>query len=183
MFISCPVRDGDLDKFFAHENQPKPPSLCELGENLYNKAEMANLLEEHITPLTQTPKCETTIIDGAAAMHFVTPGNCKTIDEYAETFSQYVVKKFELSARVDVVFDTYLDEGLKSCTCLKCGGGPRCRVTGNMPIPSNWKAFLSVNQNKQELFSYLSFFWSRKPEYPLERTCMLPKKKRFCVMK
>ncbi|KAL8591519.1 hypothetical protein ACOMHN_000534 [Nucella lapillus] len=31
-YIACQTRDGDLEKFFMHENQPYPPSLSKLGE-------------------------------------------------------------------------------------------------------------------------------------------------------
>jgi len=31
MYISCQVRDGDMDAFFGHENQEAPPSLSNMG--------------------------------------------------------------------------------------------------------------------------------------------------------
>ena len=32
LYISCQTRDGDLDKFFKHENQGCPPSLSHVGK-------------------------------------------------------------------------------------------------------------------------------------------------------
>ena len=32
LYISCQTRDGDLDTFFAHENQSTPPSLSACGK-------------------------------------------------------------------------------------------------------------------------------------------------------
>ena len=31
LYIAAQVRDGDLDQFFQHENQPCPPSLSQMG--------------------------------------------------------------------------------------------------------------------------------------------------------
>ena len=35
LYISCQIRDGDMDQFFAHENQSAPPSLS-VGGKLRN---------------------------------------------------------------------------------------------------------------------------------------------------
>ena len=46
LYVSCQTRTGDLDKFFAHENQAAPPSLSLGGKiRLGTKADLLNCLE------------------------------------------------------------------------------------------------------------------------------------------
>lgn len=52
LHIACQSRDGDLDNFFKHENQPWPPSLSKLGELRTGKK--ADLLDCLISKGTST---------------------------------------------------------------------------------------------------------------------------------
>ena len=60
------------------------------------------------------------------------------------------------SQRIDVVFDTYKSPSLKATTRIKRGKGIRRKVLDDSIAPSNWHGFLRLDQNKSELFSYLS---------------------------
>jgi len=53
--------------------------------------------------------------------------------------------------RLDLVWDRYLPDSLKSTTRAK-----RRREVGGASIPGNWASFLRVDDNKTELFSFLS---------------------------
>ena len=57
---------------------------------------------------------------------------------------------------MDVVFDEYLPESLKAATRKKRGKGIRRRVEPSSYIPRNWQAFLRIDKNKVELFSFLA---------------------------
>ena len=47
LYISCQTHKGDLDKFFAHENQAPPPSPSNIGKlRLRNKSDVVSCLEE-----------------------------------------------------------------------------------------------------------------------------------------
>ena len=47
MYISCQTREGDLDEFFAHENQACPSSLLNKGKfRLGIKSDIVSCLEE-----------------------------------------------------------------------------------------------------------------------------------------
>ncbi|KAL8573264.1 hypothetical protein ACOMHN_006675 [Nucella lapillus] len=47
LYISCQSRDGDLDTFFMHKNQPWPPSLAKLGETRSgNKADHTSFVAQ-----------------------------------------------------------------------------------------------------------------------------------------
>jgi hypothetical protein len=57
---------------------------------------------------------------------------------------------------VDVVFDEYIKDSLKSATREQRGSGGRLRVMATVKTPSNWQKFLRVDENKRELFTFLS---------------------------
>ena len=56
---------------------------------------------------------------------------------------------------MDIVWDVYLPESLKADTRRKRGRGVRRRVEAASAIPSNWKEFLRIDDNKTELFAFL----------------------------
>ena len=80
------------------------------------------------------------------------------------TFKDYAANKFipRISKllsnvkRIDVVFDVYLEDSLKSTARLHRGQWSRKRVRDNYKVPSNWKSFLRHSENKTELFSFLA---------------------------
>ena len=77
--------------------------------------------------------------------------------EYAAgSFFPYIRAHFSLVTRLDIVWDEYLENGLKATTQGKCGSGVRQRVAANNKLPRNCKEFLLVDQNKQELFKYIA---------------------------
>ena len=81
----------------------------------------------------------------------------KTFDEYFNTiFAPYVLHQLETANRVDLVFDEYRQDSLKAATREKRGSGQRRKVLPNALIPCDWKGFLRVDENKTELFRYLS---------------------------
>ena len=56
----------------------------------------------------------------------------------------------------DIVWDVYQTDSLKGTTRQKRGKCVRRRVVPSAAIPKNWKDFLRVDDNKTELFSFLS---------------------------
>jgi len=57
---------------------------------------------------------------------------------------------------VDIVWDQYLENSLKSETRKRRGKGIRRRVEGNTSLPGNWQQFLRLDANKQELITFLA---------------------------
>ena len=160
MYISCQTRDGDLDEFFRHENQGCPPSISDQG-NLRlpkKKSELTECLQALTVPQSQVPSnLNVVIIDGAAVVNMVKPGTERTFFEYAAgSFIPYIRAQLSHVTRLDIVWDDYLENSLKATTRGKRGSGVRQRVAADIKLPRNWKEFLRVDQNKQELFRYLA---------------------------
>ena len=81
------------------------------------------------------------------------PKTSRTFDKYFSiVFTPYVLKQLENTKRVDFVWDVYLDDSLKKSLREKQGAGQRRKVMGSTRIPSDWKGFLRVDGNKEELF-------------------------------
>ncbi len=136
-----------------------PPSLSQ-NKQLRNgtKSDLLGCLEDlYPTVDSNYPTVDAIVIDGAAMVHMLKPGATKTFTEYAEQVVRpYIENKLQNVTRLDVVFDQYFPNSLKSATREQRGKGVRKRVIGNSKLPSNWAGFLKVGGNKTELFSFLS---------------------------
>ena len=58
--------------------------------------------------------------------------------------------------RLDIVWDRYFTNCLKSATRGKRGCGIKIRVLPDPLMPTNFKAFLRVDENKTALFTFLA---------------------------
>ena len=119
LYIGCQNRDGNLDVFFRHENQMFPPSLSDSGKmHQCNKSDLLICLENltESQPPT-TPNVTSIILDGAVIVRMLKPGTAKTFEEYGnEVFLPYICRQTEAATRVDLVWDTYKVDSLKSAT-------------------------------------------------------------------
>ena len=85
------------------------------------------------------------------------PGIAKTFQDYADAvFTPHIYSQLESVERVDIVWDVYVADSLESTTRQKRGKGVRRRVAPTTAIPQNWMDFLRVDENKSELFMFLS---------------------------
>jgi len=85
------------------------------------------------------------------------PGTSRTFQEYGKrVFAPYISALLEKSNRIDLVWDVYLLTSLKASTRQRRGKGARKRVAPSTLMPKNWKEFLRVDENKTELFAFLS---------------------------
>ena len=158
LYVACQTRDGDLDTFFSHENQPAPPSLSQGGElRQGTKSNLLTCLETHQSLRDDHPTVEAKMFDGGALVHMLRPITTKTFHQYAEhIFVPYIIAELQGTNRVDLIWDAYLPNSLKDVTRRRRGTGMRRRVSPNTAIPRNWKDFLCVDENKEELSNFLS---------------------------
>ena len=158
LYIASQCRDGDLDNFFRHENQPYPPALA-LGAEMRhgNKSDLLTCLPTGSSAVVTQPPVDCVILDGAAVVQMCKPASGMTFSDYADSvFSRHIHPYFQQSVRVDVVFDVYRKMSLKQQTRLRRGDGVRHYVTTESKIPPKWQLFLRVDENKTQLFSLLA---------------------------
>ena len=157
----------NLDLILQHELMPVPISLAAMNGSLHtgssSKSRLANeLIQDVSTPEQVTLTGNTClVIDGQAlVMALGKPSGITTFGEYADAFVNSVFamgKKFE---RVDVTFDRYQQDSIKTGTRMKRtrGSRPIRRVieNQNVPLPDKWTNFLSLGENKANLAEFLS---------------------------
>ena len=160
LYIASQVRNGNSDEFFEHENQAFPPALSQNGKiRSGTKSDIVKCLEDLVTSKEKTgkPDVDVIILDGSAIVNMLRPGYAKTFSDCAmQVFLPYVVSQTQYASRVDVVWDEYHPDSLKSETRSKRGKGVRRRVEPSTAIPGSWKGFLRIDENKLELFSFLA---------------------------
>lgn len=160
LYIASQIRHGDLDEFFQHENQACPPSLSQIGGlRTGTKSDLIPCLE-NLVPVEgdlPTPKVQVVIMDGAAIINMLRPGTAKTFQSYAnDVFVPYVTSQLQHVDRLDIIWDRYMADSLKTETRSKRGKGVRRRVEPSSTVPGNWQEFLRIDENKTELFSFLA---------------------------
>ena len=69
-------------------------------------------------------------------------------------FIPYMLGQLHTASRLDLVWDSYIIDSLKSTARAKRGKGIRRRVVASAPIPGNWQSFLRTDLNKKALFSF-----------------------------
>ena len=159
MYISCQSRNGDMDEFFRHENQGTPPSLSDMGELRHGtKSDLMSCLERLSTvPQNEMPDVDAKIVDGSVVVNMLQPKASSTFGDYAaDVFLPYLIKLLQTSSRLDVVWDLYIEGSLKSSTREKRGSGSRIIIKSTTPTTKSWQSFLRVDENKTELYNYLS---------------------------
>ena len=160
LYIGCQTREGNLEEFFRHENQAYPLSISD-GSNLYQgtKSDLLTCLKEVSELHPDTPAVTSLIVDGAVIVQMLKPNTAKNFSEYATNiFIPHIrsqVQKCNVS-RLDLVWDRYIPDSLKSITRAKRGCGARRHVVAKGAIPQNWQSFLRDDYNKTELFNFLS---------------------------
>ena len=159
LYVASQFRDGNLGEFFSHENQPCPPSLSDRGKlKLGTKSDIVRCLEDAIEEQDDiAPSVEVVVLDGPAIVHMLTPEAARTFREYTQhVLLPYAEHQLDKSQRVDVVWDDYRPDSLKAQTRDMRGKGIRRRVEPNNTVPKKWAEFLRINENKTELFAFLS---------------------------
>jgi hypothetical protein len=154
MNIGCQTRDGNLDDFVKHENRAYPPSLSE-GVNLRlgSKSDLLNFMEKHSTVKSEAPVVTSVVLDGAAIIHMLKPDTTRRFDEYV-IFKPYISSQLQHARRLDLVWDSYVTDSLKSTARAKRGMGVRSRVVGSAMTPAKRQTFVRVDSNN--LFQFLS---------------------------
>ena len=162
MYISCQTRDGDMDAFFEHKNHAWPPSLASNGiMHETSKSDLMECLEAVVPKSESVPDVDEKIVDGAPLVHLLDPNksqvSVKTFHDYAQlVFLPCIERMLQDVVRIDVVWDTYVEDSLKAQTRMNRGSGNHIRVSNSTNIPVDWKSFLRCDANKYNLFHLLA---------------------------
>ena len=160
LYVSCQARESDLDDFFSHENHSYPPALSVYGKIRHSaKSDTIKLFAQSGSEGKEEPIVSGVVLDGAAIVQMTPACQSKTFGEYSDNeFTNHLVSKTRCTSinRLDVVFDVYRKKSIKSFAREERGAGTRIRVTSSTPVTRDWRSFLRVNENKEELFRLLT---------------------------
>ena len=97
------------------------------------------------------------ILDGAAIINMLKPIGVKKFQDYAtHVFLPFIKAQLRNVPRIDIIWDVYLEDSLKSTAREIQGRGIRQRVDASNTIPGNWQGFLRLADKKTELFDFLA---------------------------
>ena len=97
------------------------------------------------------------VLDEAVIVQILKPGTAKNFDEYAQDiFIPYMSSKLQTASSLDLVWNSYNPDSLKSSARAKHGKGVQRRVVPAAAISGNWHNFLQEDSNKTKLFGFLS---------------------------
>ena len=106
------------------------------------------------------------ILDGAFVAQILSPRTLDTFQDYSNSvFLPYIFGQLQSVRRLDIVWDVYLANSLKAGTKSKQGQGQRRKVLSLAPLPSTWKSFLKNDENKSDLFCFLSKIFLKELQF------------------
>ncbi len=134
-----------------------PPSLSNFGKlRQGTKADILSCLENCTELTSSQPNMDVIILDGAVVVNFLKPVAVRTFEDYAvKVFLPHINAKLRQVSRLDIVWDQYHENSLKSQARNKHDKGIRKRVDRSTFMPKNWEQFLRDSANKTELFTFL----------------------------
>ena len=102
----------------SYESSEFPPSLTKDGEMHHgDKADLVNIIVSDNHRYSEHPDTTCVVIDGAAMVRKNKPQNSTTIGEYIDDeLMPKIINKFTYSDRVDLVFDQYNPDSIKTGT-------------------------------------------------------------------
>ena len=117
LYVACQSREGNLDNFFSHENHAFPVAISEYGKlrKATSKSDFLECLESLIDVTHEAPVVSMKVIDGAAFVNMNRPMTSSTFRTYCQ--NELVPKLIfhgKSTQRVDLVFDVYKENSLKS---------------------------------------------------------------------
>ena len=86
LYVASQVRNGNLDKFFEHENQAYPPALSQNGKlSSGTKTDLVSCLEELVNSHENAthPSVEVIILDGSVIVNMLRPDSAKTFASFS----------------------------------------------------------------------------------------------------
>lgn len=149
----------DLKELMTYPLSPVPYSLATADGCLAktNKAKGFNFITKDCPDAALPPSNETlTVYDGNACFYY--------LKDLPTNFSQICSKVFDIMGKTgDVVFSTdqYYPDSIKSMERHRRGCGEKLVLKGEATKrPSDWKSFLSNEENKVQLIRLLLKVWS-----------------------
>ena len=136
-----------------------PVSISEYGKirKAISKSDFLQCMESLIDVTHDAPDVSTKVIDGVAFVNMNRPKLSTTYWKYCEDELLSKLKfTFQNTKRLDLVFDVYNENSLKSQTRENRGGEIRISVRKDTPICKDFQKFMRNETNKTELHKMIA---------------------------
>ena len=140
LYVASQCRDGNLNEFFSHENQPRPLSLSARGNpKLGAKSRFVRCLEDATEEQHDvTSSVDVIVLDEPAMLRLLKLAAGGTFREYTQdAFLSYVEHQLRQGHRIYVLYDNYRPDSLKVETLDTRGKLIRRRVEPNNAVKKN----------------------------------------------
>ena len=140
-----------MNEFFSHETLPYPPALSKSGDM---RSGNKSLLLSCIKPLENVPtisQVDGAVLEGSMIANMTKPKKNQNFKSYCCENFYSQVKKYQKdynAERIDVVFLTYKTQTSKAATRTRRDKGICRKVQDDSIAPTNWHAFLHLDENK-----------------------------------
>ena len=168
MILIAESRKLSMKNVLAHPLGPVPWSLATSDGSLRKttKSSLAKELQKLISPAETIPYPSACIIDGMSIVQKI-KGDHKTFSDIANSIFCCILNEGRESDRIDIVFDTYRSESIKTAERNYRGfdaGGVLFKNIAPGHKVKQWRRFLSVSENKTNLIKFLVNEW-RQTKY------------------
>ena len=173
MVLVAGIRNLDMRQVLQHPLGPLPWALsnCDGTLKKTNKAALARDLEKRAAPAEDIPTPSACIIDGMSLVNKVS-GEHRTFGELSECIFASALQAGRDSKRIDVVFDVYKENSIKTAERDKRGSDTGVlykKVTAGQRI-QQWKKLLRCSSSKTSLIQFLAKEW-KSPHYLRKLNC------------
>ena len=107
----------------------------------------------HQTSKSNSMECLEAVVPKSESAEDV---DVKIVDGAQIVFLPYIERMLQDVVRIDVVWDTYVEDSLKAQTRMNRGSGNHLRVSNSTNIPVDWKSFLRCDASKDSMFHLLA---------------------------
>lgn len=172
LLLAAAGRNVDIQEVLSYELASVPISLAHPDGSLRKTAKnvLLSILEEDEIVEPRLPKRQgisvTHIIDGMALVQATKSSGAATFGVLSSKYFEIVTSplKERDCCRVDIVFDQYWPNSIKSADRKKQGEGNALEIVINSPstpVPKQWQKYVSNPRNKTNLVSFLSESWRK----------------------
>ena len=164
-------RGIDMEEVLKYSLRPFPSALATVDGSLLKctKCSLLHIIESDVEDhlVESVPQESALIVDAMAVLQTLT-NSTKTFEELALKLLRLLIelsRSFK-SGRVDFVSDRYPEKSMKSEERYKqaASGQQLVKIVKkDQKVPIQWKKYMSVGQNKEELIDFVFTYWCSCP--------------------
>ncbi len=154
MILIAQNRKLEMGEVLCYPLGPLPWSLANADGTMKktNKAVLAKQLESRVSPTNDYPAQCATLVDAMGLIHKI-HGDNQTFSELANHVLTQVLHDGHRSNRIDVVFDVYKKDSIKSAERVSRGSAEAIAFSQIRPGHKikNWRRLLASTESKSQL--------------------------------